>query len=114
MRSIRRLETRLIASSKRWPLGVRRAVADVFAGCASAIERTETTVKSLVSHKVPWWGLRQFFLQTGKHVDEQVTCPYCGKPAALRAIQQLKTYCWTCSYMGQDPRGMVDDNEGST
>jgi len=40
-----------------------------------------------------------------RDIDDKVPCPYCGLSMALIDLEKLKTYCFGCSFWGQDPRG---------
>jgi hypothetical protein len=91
----------------RLPSRARRPVARLLRAVDAAIERAERVTKSF-----PWFDLQQVFVQGARHVDEQVLCPHCGRPAPVGEIERLKTYCLDCSVFGHEPPG--DDAEATS
>jgi hypothetical protein len=47
-----------------------------------------------------------------RRVDDKVLCPYCHEPAPRLDVEQLRTYCFSCSYWGHHPSTAPASEEG--
>lgn len=68
----------------------------------SLFRRAEAGTKETLREAQNW------LLDTAKRIDEKRPCPHCGRPTMLSELEQLKTYCFGCSYWGQEP---IDEEE---
>lgn len=44
-----------------------------------------------------------------ERTDDKRQCPHCGRLTKLVELEFLKTYCYSCSDWGMDPRTAVDE-----
>lgn len=56
----------------------------------------------------------RFFLAMVEKLDERVPCPHCKRSTPVVEIEDLKTYCWECSYWGAPPVHGAEGEEKCT
>jgi hypothetical protein len=92
------------------PRWARHPAAKALRACRFAPSFVQETARKWADDLTsPWRALDQLLLQTAVKIDVQVACPNCGKLGPLTEAEVLRTYCFSCSYWGHDPRGHERD-----